>query len=557
MLNEQKITYRMKNLIESGFFGSKTLLTEAFADGDKVRLFQAAYNYTYDKNLAVDGVKGGQTDAAIADVKKQLGKDKLDDAGAKDFYQKFLVKLDDNKGSINVGQGGANTNKILNQAIQALINLAGTPLGIDGVIGTKTIAAIKTVAEDSEVINSQNITAITGKAVKNILQLGVEGIATTQGGGKDAAAEEGGTKSKYGTCLSGDCENGQGKLKNTKNNIYIGTFVDFYHTGNKNEIQFANGDIFKGQTLQGHPVKGTYTYKSGSVFTGDFHPNSDNEKYGTFKSKDGWTYTGGFNVQGKMEGTNSLYTNKNGKQFKLNFTAGKPVGYTWEQIDSKEDNGTVTISKEAKDSAFKADMAKFKSIIDAKIKDGSLTGKNNIFSGFYSKVGATLQILDANNNLLSKTTVIPNELKENQGRWSYYTGGAGSKVMNFGTNNSVTKYVYTYPKDASNSNTSNSNKAATANTSPTTSSKETLSKFNIDMKKLLGIIKDYQNKWGFFYKEGTTIKFYDSLDDKKIFTSSVTPEILKLQGGWWVYKDNKIEFKSKNTGKVDYNFIIS
>lgn len=178
MLNEQKLSDRMMNLMESGFFGKKILNEGVFAPQVKIKLFQAAYNYTYDKNLAVDGEKGVQTNAAIEAVKKDLAKDKLDDAGAKDFYQKFLTKLDESKASINVGQGGANTNKILNQAIQALINLAGTPIGIDGVIGTKTIAAIKTVAEDSEVINSQNITTITTKAVKNILQLGVEGIAT-------------------------------------------------------------------------------------------------------------------------------------------------------------------------------------------------------------------------------------------------------------------------------------------------------------------------------------------------------------------------------------------
>jgi hypothetical protein len=184
MLNEQKITYRMRTLMESGFFGGKVLLTEAFADRDKVRLFQAAYNYTYNKNLAVDGEKGAQTNAAIADVKKQLVKDKLDNEGAKDFYANFLTKLVDDKEKINVGQGGVNTNKILNRAIQALINLAGTPLGIDGVIGTKTIAAIKTVIDendDSGAINSENISQITGKAAKNVLDLGVEGIATVQG----------------------------------------------------------------------------------------------------------------------------------------------------------------------------------------------------------------------------------------------------------------------------------------------------------------------------------------------------------------------------------------
>lgn len=178
MLNEQKLNDRMMNLMESGFFGKKILNEGVFAPQVKIKLFQAAYNYIYNQNISVDGEKGVQTNAAIEAVKKALGKDKLDDAGVKDFYEKFLTKLDESKESINVGQGGANTNKILNQAIQALINLAGTPIGIDGVIGTKTIAAIKTVAEDSEVINSQNITTITTKAVKNILQLGVDGIAT-------------------------------------------------------------------------------------------------------------------------------------------------------------------------------------------------------------------------------------------------------------------------------------------------------------------------------------------------------------------------------------------
>lgn len=519
MLNEQRITYRMKTLIESGFFGSKKLLSEAFADNDKVRLFQAAYNYTYNKNLVVDGIKGGQTDAAIADVKKQLGKDKLDNEGAKDFYQKFLVKLDENKANINVGQGGTNNNKNLNQAIQAVINLAGTPIAIDGVIGTKTIAAIKTVTDgDSEIINSETITRITGKAAKNILQLGVEGIATTQGGEKEGNAAEGeGVKSKFGMCLSGNCENGQGKLKNTENNIYIGTFIDFYHTGKNNEIQFANGDSFKGETLKGKPVNGT------------------------FKSKKGWTYTGGFNAQGKMEGTASIYTNAKGKQFRLNFLGGKPVGFTWEQIDSKEDDGFQTISKEAKDGAFKADMAKFKGIIDAKIKSGALTSKNNIFSGNYSKVGGGLQILDANNTLLFTTTVVPSELKEVQGRWSYYTGGGGSKLMNFATKNNMTKYVYTFPEKEK---TAQTNQSKNSNNPPQKDDAAKKKGFNEDMKKLVEIIKDYRNQWGFYRVNANNIRFSDSFDKQIFQTQNVFTELSKIPSGrFWMYKpDTKTIF---------------
>jgi hypothetical protein len=43
-------------------------------------------------------------------------------------------------------------------------------------------------------------------------------------------------------------------------------------------------------------------------------------------------------------------------------------------------------------------------------------------------------------------TVVPKKLQETQGRWSYYTGGGGSKIMNFGSKNAMSKYIYTYPK---------------------------------------------------------------------------------------------------------------
>jgi len=181
MLNEQKLNDRMMNLMESGFFGKKILNEGVFAPQVKIKLFQAAYNYTYDKNLAVDGVKGGQTDAAIEAVKKDLGKDKLDDVNIKDFYTKFLTKLDENRANINVGEGGSNTNRNLNLAIQALINIAGQAIPIDGVIGAKTIAAIKALTNDgSGLINKDTITGITGLAVKTNVQggLGVEGVAT-------------------------------------------------------------------------------------------------------------------------------------------------------------------------------------------------------------------------------------------------------------------------------------------------------------------------------------------------------------------------------------------
>jgi hypothetical protein len=495
MLNEQKITYRMKTLMESGFFGTKTLLSEAFQNKDKVRLFQAAYNYTYDKNLAVDGIKGGQTNAAIADVKTQLAKEKLDNSATEDFYYKFFEKLQNDK-TINVGQGGVNTNKKLNYAIQALINLAGTPLGINGVIEAQTIAAIKTVTKSSEVITNQNILPIINMANPNVKELGVEDIATAQtaktpeqieaesrkawekypcvakaAGVKENKLKDGSiayvdkdnaniyyangrkmrlsdnVKDNYycngmtvtigvmsdntkaeGKCEEGNCVNGRGKLITAAGDTLIGAFANGKLTGADNEIFFkAFSSYFKGETKDGKMFKGAYRLKDGALYDGFF-------------------------LNGKFHGDGSLYMNAFGKKWRGNFRNGAPVGSTFKILDIMPNDGKETIfptaamQSGANKSKFAEDMKKFKGVIDAKIKDGSLTSKNDIFSGNYSKVGNGLQILDANNNILSTTTIIPNELKETQGRWSYYTGGGGSKVMNFATANNVTKYVYTFPK---------------------------------------------------------------------------------------------------------------
>ena len=479
MLNEQKITYRMRTLMESGFFGSKVLLTEAFADNDKVRLFQAAYNYTYDKNLAVDGVKGGQTDAAIADVKKQLGKEKLDDAGAKDFYQKFLTKLDENKASINVGQGGANTNRILNQAIQALINLAGTPLGIDGVIGTKTIAAIKAVAEDSEVINSQNITTITGKAVKNILQLGVDGIATTQGNqaktpqqieaesrkswekypcvAKAAGVKE--DKQKDGSIAYVDKDNANIYFANgrkmrlsdsVKDDYYcngmtvtIGTMSDNTKAEGKCEsgncVDGKGKSILQDRTLEGTFVGGKLTganntiiyLKDGKQDGRSFVGETKNNKpvNGIFRFTDGSIYNGFFNSAGEMAGVNSRYTNSKGKKWKGNFTASKPVGATWKQLDAVEDDG--------------------------------------------------------------KETTFP------------------TTAMQSGADDAKKKQA-----------------------------------FNEDMKKLVEIIKDYRNQWGYYRVNANSIRFSDSLDKEIFKTSNVFKQLADIPSGrFWMYKpDTKTIF---------------
>jgi lysozyme family protein len=181
MLNEERITNRMLNLIESGFFGkNKFLLTEQFTSSEKIRLFQAVYNYSYKQNILVDGIRGKQTNNAIADVKNQLLKDenlKFNNTNAETFFLNFLDVLK-TENIINVGRGGSN-DKMVNYAIQSLITLAGQPIKIDGVVGTQTITAIKALT-NSETITKDNIQPIIDKAKANIKELGIEDASSMQ-----------------------------------------------------------------------------------------------------------------------------------------------------------------------------------------------------------------------------------------------------------------------------------------------------------------------------------------------------------------------------------------
>jgi hypothetical protein len=358
--------------MESGFFGRMVLSEGTFTPQVKVSLFQAAYNYTYNKTLVVDGAKGGQTNAAIEAVKKDLGKDKLDDANIKEFYTKFLTKLDDNSANINVGEGGSNNNRNLNLAIQALINLAGQAISIDGVIGAKTIAAIKTITnDDSGVINKDTIRSITGLAVKTNVQggLGIDGIAAINGKTPEELNSE--------------------------------------------------------QNIEANYAKSIEEWKKFPCIT-------TNNAYKLVKNTDG-------TVMYKLNG---------------HYLFGNGRGY-----------------------------------IESSQKSYTFSCENGNVKASYDEPAA-------------KTAAKP--------------------------------------------------AAPSGDSSP-----ETLKKFGADMKKLLETIKSYTQKWGFYYKEGQTLVFKDSLDNKRILISSAVPEALKLQSGFWVLEDNKIVFKSKQTEKAEYAFKVA
>jgi hypothetical protein len=471
MLNEQKITYRMKTLMESGFFGTKSLLTEAFQDKDKVRLFQAAYNYTYDKNLAVDGIKGGQTDAAIADVKKQLAKDKLDDTNTADFYYKFLERLQNDK-SINVGQGGVNTNKNLNYAIQALINLAGKPLGINGVIETKTNTAIKELT-NSDTITSKNILPIINLANPNVKTLGVENIATAQTAKTPEQIEAESRKAweKY-PCVAKAAGVKEDKLKDgsiayvdkDNANIYFANGRKMRLSDSVKENYYCNGMTVtigvmsnntkaEGKCEEGNCVngKGKLITAAGDTLIGAFAngklTGADNEIFfkafssyfkgetkdgkmfkGAYKLKDGALYDGFF-LNGKFHGDASLYMNAFGKKWRGNFRNGAPVGSTFKVLDMMPNDG--------------------------------------------------------------KETTFP------------------TAAMQSGANDLKLKEA-----------------------------------FNNDMKKLVEIIKDYRNQWGYYRRKPSEVRFYDSLDKQIFSTTNVFEKLANIPPNkFWMYKpDTKTIF---------------
>ncbi len=429
MLNEQKITYRMVNLIESGFFGrNKSLLTEAFADRDKVKIFQAAYNYTYDKNISVDGIKGTQTNAAIEAVKKDLGKEKLDDTNIKEFYTKFITKLEENSANINVGEGGSNNNRNLNYAIQTLLTIAGQPIAIDGVVGTKTITAIKALTNnESSIINKDNLSGITDLAVKTNVQegLGIEDIATVQSNARDQVSNAN-TQTK-GTCVEGNCVNGQGKFVASNKDEYIGTFVNGKLTGKNNKIIYISvGSTFEGETQDNKKYTGTHVFKDNSVYQGYF-------------------------LNEKLHGDNSLYISSTGKRGRGNFRNGSPVGATWGQLDNSffTDDGKETVfptpamQAAANDlqlkEAFNNDMKKLVKII----KD-----YRNLWGFYRVKSANDFRFYDSVDNEIFRTTNVFKELADiPSGRFWLYRPDTKTIFFYEGNKN---YYVHTITGDLEN-----------------------------------------------------------------------------------------------------------
>ena len=94
-------------------------------------------------------------------------------------------------------------------------------------------------------------------------------------------------------CISGNCQNGLGKLKYANGTILEANFVNGKAEGMGTQL-WATGDKYIGQYKNGNKTgKGKYIYSGGSIYEGDFVENQITGN-GIFKFSNGEIYEGAF-----------------------------------------------------------------------------------------------------------------------------------------------------------------------------------------------------------------------------------------------------------------------
>ncbi|MBP7473676.1 MAG: hypothetical protein KBF83_07720 [Pyrinomonadaceae bacterium] len=96
-------------------------------------------------------------------------------------------------------------------------------------------------------------------------------------------------------CVSGNCVNGKGKMVYRTGDTYEGDFVNGKHVGH-GTYTFKNGQVYVGQFSDNlRNGKGRFTFSDGSVYEGSF-VNDNFIGHGTYISKSGSNQTGKFTV---------------------------------------------------------------------------------------------------------------------------------------------------------------------------------------------------------------------------------------------------------------------
>jgi hypothetical protein len=107
-------------------------------------------------------------------------------------------------------------------------------------------------------------------------------------------------------CISGDCQNGIGvDVDPVSKTRYEGEFVDGKKNG-KGKLIDQEGNIYSGQWISEEPVRGTYRFKNGDRYSGNFKDRMFHGA-GTMTYANGDRYTGEFKKDKKSGNGSMVY----------------------------------------------------------------------------------------------------------------------------------------------------------------------------------------------------------------------------------------------------------
>jgi hypothetical protein len=123
-------------------------------------------------------------------------------------------------------------------------------------------------------------------------------------------------------CVEGDCVNGKGTMIYSTGHKYVGEFEEGKRHG-QGIIYMPGGRTVEGQFRQNAPIKGTYTYPNGQVYTGTWEFYESNGQ-GTLKYSDGRIYEGEF--KSGLRNGQGVITWPDGRRYEGWFVRGKRTG---------------------------------------------------------------------------------------------------------------------------------------------------------------------------------------------------------------------------------------
>ena len=166
----------------------------------------------------------------------------------------------------------------------------------------------------------------------------------------------------FAQCLSGNCQNGNGKYRYSNGAVYTGQFANGNREG-KGKLVFPNNDVYEGQFSRNRiNGEGTMTYSNGDKYVGNWFLDQRNGK-GKYYFKSKERYEGDFK-SGKFEGQGTMYypdgayytgswkNNRKNGNGKLVDKYGKATNGTWamgklvSSTPSSSNNSTTTAQTE-------------------------------------------------------------------------------------------------------------------------------------------------------------------------------------------------------------------